>query len=368
MSVSLAPLGQTTDRSEPRAGQPAYVVYQETKVFGSLDGLRAAAILAVLWHHSARPAPGSILAARGFLGVDLFFVISGFLITTLLLRERQRSGAISLRRFYLRRFLRIFPAYYLTLALVAATVLLKRGGGSRDTVHDLPYAFFYLSNLVTMTSLLAITWSLSTEEQFYLLVPALEKQLGKRLPLFLCIVLGLVLLPALGLFPSWHLPAFFRQTTFAPILLGVLLAHALHEPRGFDWLWRPLRHPLSPVLALGLALAACLYPGGDISGWPRFTIQMAFTVLVASCVIRERHALRPALRCWPLRRLGIVSYGIYLFHMLVLHFVEKGAERLGWTSNARSFLMLTLLTWAVAELSYRLYESRFLALKVRFES
>ena len=201
MSVSLAPIGQTTARSGLPASQAAYAVYQETKVFGSLDGLRAVAILAVLWHHSARPAPGALLATRGFLGVDLFFVISGFLITTLLLRERQRSGAISLRRFYLRRFLRIFPAYYLTLALVAATVLLKRGSASLDTVHDLPYAFFYLSNLVTMTSLLAITWSLSTEEQFYLIVPALEKHLGRRLPLFLGIALVLVLLPALGLFP-----------------------------------------------------------------------------------------------------------------------------------------------------------------------
>ncbi|HTB58150.1 MAG TPA: acyltransferase [Polyangia bacterium] len=368
MSVSLAPTGQTRGQSELRASQAAYVVYQETKVFGSLDGLRAVAILAVLWHHSARPAPGSILAARGFLGVDLFFVISGFLITTLLLRERQRSGAISLRRFYLRRFLRIFPAYYLTLALVAATVLLKRGGVSSDTVHDLPYAFFYLSNLVTMTSLLSITWSLSTEEQFYLIAPALEKHLGERLPLFLCIALVLVLLPSLGLFPSWHLPAFFRQTTFAPILLGVLLAHTLHEPRGFDWIWRTLRHPLSPVLALGLALAACLYPGGDLMGWPRIAIQTAFMVLVASCVIRERHALRPALRCWPVRRIGIVSYGIYLYHMLVLHFVEKGTQRLAWTSNASSFLMLAFFTWAVAEVSYRLYESRFLALKARFES
>jgi peptidoglycan/LPS O-acetylase OafA/YrhL len=368
MSVSFAPIGQTTLRPELGASQAAYVVYQATKVFGSLDGLRAAAILAVLWHHSTRPAPGSILAARGFLGVDLFFVISGFLITTLLLRERQRSGAISLKRFYLRRFLRIFPAYYLTLAIVAATVLLKRGSTSIETVHDLPYAFFYLSNLVTMPSLLSITWSLSTEEQFYLLVPALEKHLGKRLPLFLGVALVSVLLPAWGFFPSWRLPAFFRQTTFAPILLGVLLAHALHEPRGFDWIWRALRHPLSPMLALGLALAACHHPGGDISGWPRITIQVAFAVLVASCVIRERHALRPLLRCWPVRRIGIVSYGIYLYHMLVLHFVAKGTQRLGWTSNAGAFVMLVLLTWAVAEVSYRLYESRFLALKVRFES
>jgi peptidoglycan/LPS O-acetylase OafA/YrhL len=358
----------TPERSEPTASQAAYAAYQQTKVFGSLDGLRAAAILAVLWHHSAKVAPGSLLAARGFLGVDLFFVISGFLITTLLLRERQRSGSISLRRFYARRFLRIFPAYYLTLAFVAAMALLKRGSGSVEVRHDFPYAFFYLSNLVPMTSLLAITWSLSTEEQFYLVVPALEKHAGQRLPLFLCVALVLVELPTFGLLPSWNLPAFFRQTTFGPILLGVLLAHALHEATGFDRIWSVLRHPLSPVLAFAVALGACCCPVGDISGWPRLTIQLAFTVLVASCVIRERHAMLPVLRFWPLRRIGIVSYGIYLFHMLALHVVEKGAQRLGWTSNAASFVALTLLTWALAEVSYRLYESRFLALKVRFEA
>ena len=84
---------------------PAHQGYLETRVFGSLDGLRAASILAVVWHHTPLVYPDLVLSRRGFLGVDLFFIISGFLIVTLLLRERRRSGRISLRGFYVRRFL-----------------------------------------------------------------------------------------------------------------------------------------------------------------------------------------------------------------------------------------------------------------------
>src|SRR5215831_19037330 len=101
--------------------------YLQTRTFGSLDGLRALAILGVIWHHSASALPGWPITARGFLGVDLFFVISGFLIVTLLLRERRRTATISLRKFYVRRFLRIFPPYYGLLALVTIVALLKPG-------------------------------------------------------------------------------------------------------------------------------------------------------------------------------------------------------------------------------------------------
>src|SRR4051812_43977390 len=92
----------------------AHQTFLGTRSFGSLDGVRGLCILAVLWHHSG-PASGIPLSQRGFLGVDMFFVLSGFLIVTLLLRERDRTGRISLRKFYARRTLRIFPIYYLLI-------------------------------------------------------------------------------------------------------------------------------------------------------------------------------------------------------------------------------------------------------------
>jgi peptidoglycan/LPS O-acetylase OafA/YrhL len=345
----------------------AHVRFLDTKSFGSLDGLRAISILGVLWHHSSgQTVLNWDIAGRGFLGVDLFFIISGFLIVTLLLRERRRTGDLSLRRFYVRRFLRIFPAYYGTLALIGIVVLVRHSSGTVALRHDLPYAIFYVSNLVPMVSLLAITWSLSTEEQFYLIVPALEKYARRRLAIFLPLVYVLVSLPPFGFFPSWNLPAFFRQTTFGPILLGVMLAHVLDSPRGFAWFWRFLRYPLSSVFALALVLVSCSNPADDISGWPRILVHLSLLLLVASCVVQEQHALQPVLRFWPLRRIGIVSYGIYLYHHLVMHLVDKGSKYLGMTSKPIFFIVLALATWAFAEFVYRTYESRFLALKTRF--
>jgi peptidoglycan/LPS O-acetylase OafA/YrhL len=345
-----------------------YTTFAKTKTFRSLDGLRAIAILAVLWHHHADHAvPGWTFTARGFLGVDLFFTISGFLIATLLLRERRRTGTVSLRDFYVRRFLRIFPPYYLMLLVVGTIALLKPGSTTSEAVkHDLPYSIFFLSNLVPMQSLLAITWSLSVEEQFYMVVPTLEKYARRILPYLLPVAYVLVSLPAFEPFNGLPLPSFFKETTFGPILLGVMLAHALDAPRGFALVWRFVGWRAAPPIALGLILLAASYPEQDFTGWPRLLAHWAMLALVASCVARENNILAPLLGVWPMRRVGAVSYGIYLYHLLVMHFVVKGLEAASIPPGHAVFLITALCTWVVAEMSYRLFEVRFLELKARF--
>jgi len=343
-----------------------YQRFLGTKTFGSLDGLRAVSILAVVWHHTHRGFADWPITRRGFLGVDLFFVISGFLIVTLLLRERRRKGTTSLHSFYIRRFLRIFPPYYATLALVATVAFVKPGEGSAAIRRDLPFAVFYVANLFPMQSLLAITWSLAAEEQFYLVVPAMEKFARHAFPALLPVGYVLVALPLFGLLPNLSMPAFFRETTFGPILLGVMLAHVLDDRRGYRWVWRALGHPLSPVFAGALLVLACSHPAADISGWPRFAIHWTLVVLVASCVIRERHTLARPLALWPLQRIGAVSYGIYLYHLLVRHGVVKAMKVQGASSEVVVFVATALGTWFVAELSYCLFEARFLALKTRW--
>jgi peptidoglycan/LPS O-acetylase OafA/YrhL len=349
-------------------GGEEYARFTETKTFGSLDGLRALSILAVLWHHHADNfIPGWNITARGFLGVDLFFTISGFLIVTLLLRERRRRSTFSLRDFYVRRFLRILPPYYLVLLVVGTIAFLKPGGTSSQAVkHDLLYAVFFISNLVPMQSLLAITWSLSVEEQFYMIAPAIEKYARRALPFLLPLAYVLVSLPPFGAFSALHLPAFFKETTFGPILLGVMLAHLLDEPRSFTWVSRVVSRSFAPVVALGLVFIAASHPGEDFSGWPRIATHWAMLALVASCVVREANILAPVLSLWPIRRIGVVSYGIYLYHLLVMHFVVKGLSAAGLASGFATFTCTALCSWAVAELSYRLFEERFLSLKARF--
>jgi len=345
-----------------------YSRYLQVRTFGSLDGLRAIAILAVVWHHSGESTGGWALAGRGFLGVDLFFVISGFLIVTLLIRERRRTGGISLRKFYGRRALRIFPAYYFMLLFVGAVAVVKSGNSSADVRHDFPFAALYLSNLVPMQGMLSITWSLAVEEQFYLLIPTLEKYMQRALLLLLPCAYVLVCLPTFGLFPGLDLPPFFRETTFGPIILGVLLAHLLDAPQGYRRVVSLLGWRGASVAALLLAILCASNPTADISGWPRIAIHFALVALVASCVIRERHALRSVLSAWPMRRIGVVSYGIYLYHLIIAHFVTPRTEHMGSYAHAAGFAGVAVLTWIAAELSYRVLESRFLRLKTRFET
>jgi len=364
--MSTSEVVRATSAAPAATGVEAYAAFQATRTFGSLDGLRAISILAVLWHHTDRGAGGSILNARGFLGVDLFFVISGFLIVTLLLRERKRTGDISLKGFYFRRFLRIFPPYYLVLAVISLTAWLKPGHNSEAVLTQLPWSVFYLSNMVHMESgFLSITWSLSTEEQFYMVVPALQKYAGRLFRWVLPALYVLVSLPPFGLFPDLPLPSFFRQTTFGPILLGVMLAHLLDHPRAFARLWPVLGHRLATLGAALLVVLALAQPAADISGWPRVTIHWSMAVLLATCVVRERHALEPILKLWPMRRIGVVSYGIYLYHMLVWYFVDRAMQRLGLSSQPLFFVANTLGSWLVAELSFRYFETRVMSLRNR---
>jgi peptidoglycan/LPS O-acetylase OafA/YrhL len=350
--------------SSKNASRSGYERFIETRRFGSLDGLRAIAIAAVVWHHAGwahSVTPGWAITTRGFLGVDLFFVISGFLIVTLLLREESRTNTISLSNFYARRFLRIFPPYYLMLLIVGTIAYLKPNGSTSDAVkHDLPYALLFVSNLFVMhTGQTFITWSLSVEEQFYAFIPAIMKSLGRWLPLFLLAAYGIACLPPF--FPSLPLPRFFMETTFGPILLGAILACVLNSRRGFDLLSPLLCGRFAPLIAFGATVALLNFLPLDLSGWPRMMIHWATAWLVAACVVRENNTLAPVLTFWPIQRIGAVSYGIYLYHMLILHFVVMRGE-VGLTS----WFLTLASTWILAEMSYHFYEARFLSLKSRF--
>jgi peptidoglycan/LPS O-acetylase OafA/YrhL len=160
------------------AVSPTYAGYRSCKRFGSLDGLRAISILAVIWHHT-QPVrfAGSTLSYIGAQGVTLFFAISGFLISTLMLREYERNGRIDLLAFYMRRSLRIFPLYFTVLGIYVLAVLLLE----RDTepgkafFANLPYFATYTSNLFVELRervIFYFAWSLAAEEQFSSVAPS----------------------------------------------------------------------------------------------------------------------------------------------------------------------------------------------------
>lgn len=343
--------------------------------FGSLDGIRALSIIAVVWHHSGAPLESVPLTQNGFLGVDAFFVMSGFLIVTLLLRERDKNQSISLKNFWARRALRIFPVYYAVLLFMAVLFGLVKPDSEIGAAYfqDLPYHLTYTSNWAGVASF-GIAWSLATEEQFYVVWPLFERFAPKLVwPAFAVgvIVSQLVnfgpLRPALQSIGLEYVELEILQATFTPILLGVALAHLLHREKTYRVVARVLAFPGAPLvfLAITVGLAAL---GGDLAGWRRLAIQLALFALVGSVVVKEQHVLAKPLSFAPFARIGVVSYGIYLLHLFPIDAVNMVQRKLDIDIYGLPFLAGLLLTWAAAEVSYRFLEMPFLKLKKRFAS
>jgi peptidoglycan/LPS O-acetylase OafA/YrhL len=352
----------------------AFTAFTERKYFASLDGLRALSILAVVWHHTgARAFPYDSPLRSGAYGVSLFFCISGFLITTLLLREKQRRGDVSLRAFYARRALRIFPLYYAMLLAYTALVLVMEGTSEEGSEFfgNLPYFATYTSNYFVQDSsgtIFYFVWSLAAEEQFYLVWPLVEKRLRKGLAVALLVALIAITVAQRELLSGIAGP-FHEEGSFnfvvsrlaTPIFLGVLIAHALSSPAVFGVLHRVFGRAWSaPCALVGVLLALW---GSET---PMSVVHSSFALLVLACVVRADHGLAFWLDGAPLRHLGAVSYGVYLMHMLCANGVRRILGAFDLESWLLSFGITLALAWALATLSHRTFEAWFLRHKVRF--
>ena len=352
--------------------------YQKLTHFSGLDGVRAVAIVGVVWHHSAHPdfLP---MFARGFAGVDLFFVLSGFLITTLLVREKQQNGRISLRNFWARRFLRLMPAYYLLLfGMLGAYLLFKPGDPDTTRLVDgFPIYALYLSNWFhPEANNLGITWSLATEEQFYLVWPLVEAFFA---PVFAAgfwvaafvvnqlINFG-VLDPAIdSVFGAGTAAGSeILDSTFTPILLGVGLAHVLHRRRSFDLASKVAGFRHAPWVFAAALLILANMPIADISGAPRLILHLTMTAWIASIVLAPSSPLTSFLDWRPVAFVGAVSYGMYLYHMWCVHIARVLIEKTGLSSLWVEFPLALTLTVIVSAASFYIYEKRFLDWRKRF--
>lgn len=341
----------------------SYSQFQAQKHFSSLDGLRALSILGVIWHHTAASVQGPFWGHVGAEGVSLFFAISGFLITTLLLREQRRRGRIDLKAFYVRRTLRIFPLYYATLLLYVLMVLVleRHSAVGRAFFDNLPYFATYTSNLFVEIQgrvIFYFAWSLAAEEQFYLIWPGLMLLAGSRprSALLLALLLG---------FSQWAGSSGHGAWAFmpSPLLAGALFALLLDQPRSHAALSRVLGLPGAPVAAV-LALGAALAWGQA----PSLLLGVLFAACVGACVIREQHLLQPLLAWRPLAYIGSVSYGMYMLHMLCKNAVVKVLGLLGPVRDGGLVFGLTvLLALLAASLSFRYFESWFLQRKRAYE-
>ena len=356
----------------------AFDQFLKNRHFLGLDGMRCIAIIAVIWHHSSPPKLLPIMG-RGFLGVDLFFVLSGFLISTLLIREKAATGKISLGDFWMRRALRLIPAYYaVLLALVAAYVILKPGSEeTRAIVSGFPIYAFYLSNWVHPGAPnLGPTWSLATEEQFYLVWPLIEA-FGTPIISAAAIFAGLIvnqiinfggLDGAIGAVTGWapvdHPEVL--QTTFTPILLGVGLAHLLNQRASFAFMRRIAGFPYAGAAYAALSVALISLPASDISGILRLSIHLSFSLFVAAVILAPHGAAARFLEHRPIAFIGKVSYGIYLYHMFALHAAAVIVRKSGIPTTPATFIIGAMIAVAVSAASFYLLEKRFLDLRKRF--
>lgn len=353
----------------------------ERRHIAALDGLRAVAIAAVLlFHHGFGWAKG------GYLGVDLFFVLSGYLIAGKLLTEHSNHGRISLRNFWLGRFRRLLPALLAVLAAAAvyATVIAERQA-QRAIRLDIFAALAYVANwrfiLVdvgyfasnTAPSPVRHLWSLSVEEQFYLLFPLLMVALAKSKWWSqdrLIVPIGFLIAASTAL-TAW-LASTGASTTrlyegtdtrLATILVGA--GAAVIQRR---WEKPPAWLPSAYGAALAVLLALALVARGD-NQWMYPTGQLVFAIASAVVILGAANLTSSAgvLKAPPVVLIGVLSYSLYLWHwpvFLVLTPARTGLDS-GLIGDLGLFTVRVAVSFACALLSYRLLEEPIRSRRVR---
>ena len=304
----------------------------------SLDGLRAISIALVLTSHTfmGAEAPNSSwryvfsVLGNGNLGVQVFFIISGFLISTLLLDEIARCGRIDLKTFYIRRSFRIFPAYYTFLAVVgllAATHHLDVR--PRDFLHAGTFTWIY--NYTNWNWYLSHTWSLSVEEQFYLLWPAALLIFGRRNGVWIAIALIITVPLARGGFVVTTRGALHRLCAvvsagrFDTLMFGCLTALLWRSPRFHQAISSGRFSVLTAASFMATVLAASLaslYPDSmnvPVAVMTKDTIVGFGVALTMIWLITRPSSLAGRVLNWrPLVVVGTLSYSLYLWQQLFL--------------------------------------------------
>lgn len=342
-----------------------------------LDGLRALAIVAVIVFH-LNPAwlPG------GYLGVDVFFVVSGFLITTLLVRERRDNGRVDLAGFWTRRARRLLPAL---LVCVPVSVLLARivesdllVGIGRQVLGALTFSTNWVEILAgsdyfhsTTPQLFMNLWSLAVEEQFYLVWPLATLALlalvrSSRVRASIAVGAGLASAVAMAVIydPSGGATRVYygTDTHLMGLMFGAGLAFALAGPDARFFTSTTWARYAPPVTAVALVtLASLLWFAQETSAWTfrgGLTLACLATTVLVAVSVTTSGTLQRVLELPPLRWVGQRSYGIYLWHWPVILIVNQDIRTApGGSGFVSSRLWCVLVTLAIADLSYRFIET-----------
>ncbi|HVK48486.1 MAG TPA: acyltransferase [Pseudobacter sp.] len=370
--------------------------------FPNLDGLRFLSFFVVFlfhWYMTVYPYinstnPGASEGIRflfqyGSLGVNFFFVLSGFLITYLLIRERELTGTIHVGNFYVRRILRIWPLYYLCLgiAFVLFPMLKQMGGESYvERVNEWYYVIF-AANFEYMriwplhpeAVLVSVLWSVAVEEQFYLTWPLILRLVPMKFYkyVFILIMVGSLVFRSFYTGDNDHDYAVRYFHTFSVIgdmALGGLLAWLCSFPNKFLGWVTNMRKPVIALIYIGAVLLSLfksyIFPAGIPIIFERLVIGTFFGLII----LEQNFAVNSFFKVgrWKLiSKLGTYTYGLYCLHLLAIYISTKIVLKLGWdqrmlsTAFAQAIIALPL-SLVISIASYHLFEKWFLQLKDRF--
>jgi peptidoglycan/LPS O-acetylase OafA/YrhL len=374
---------------------------QENKLyFKNLDAIRFIAATMVFLQHALQPILGELpikdglfkqmilVISNGKLGVSVFFVLSGFLITYLLVKEYEAAQKILLKHFYIRRVLRIWPLYFLvTFFTFGIFPFISAALNIPELTHGNIWCHLsFLSNFDALHIILYgvggnavsqnITWSVSIEEQFYIIWPLLFVYIPKRYWLH-SVLLLLASSMAFQLF-NYNKPMvlyFHSLSVLMDLSIGGLMAILVTRFNSIQLFFErsgTLMHIVYGCITLGLLFfedKLWLLPYGNIIS--RFLITLSFALIIVAQALTKQNTLFNLHNFSFASKWGKYTYGIYLLHPIVILFVGVIVNKLGITSR-NTWALLTILlvkfmiTLLCSKISYQFFESKFLKLKERF--
>ncbi len=374
------PPGSSTSASSGDAPRPGWES-EGLRRFSALDGIRAFAVMAVLFYHA-----GISWVGGGLLGVDVFFVLSGFLITSLLCRELSRSATVRLSRFWAQRARRLLPALFILLLGVAVYTYAFRGSVDLSLIRgDALSTLFYVSNWhfiiadqgyfaqAAAPSPLLHTWSLAVEEQYYLIWPLVALFVVRRWGIrALAVTAGLAAVASATLMGALYVAGtsvdrlYYGTDTRAQALLVGSLLGAIGSHGGESFSILPKRWTSTPWrrrmwVTVGVCGAAYLvwawhalegqdpflYRGGF------FVVALAAGAVIVACVTVPGSVLARFLSVPVIVFVGRISYGLYLYHWPLFLAIDHAHTGL---SGAWLLLVRLVVTFAVATVSFRFIE------------